>query len=1315
MRTLLTVLLLLYSVMSFAQDYKFKHYDVGNGLSNNKVNVIYKDHDGFLWVGTASGLNRYDGNRFKVYYSSKDDESSLPDNYVVSVQEDVDGNLYVNSGNVYAVYNRLTDSFDRDLAKWLKLPGENISIHELYIDKDKNIWACHQYNAVYLYRQKEGKLIEVTKTDKRLVESRVTKITETPEHIVFACGSGKIYFMNRKTLKIEKEAKVPENITGDVSYTVFYDKSQMWVYSVNGVWTLDMEAKKWTNKRSCIGENAVVNCITQDDKDNIWMGQDRLGVAVLEKNGDYTNMLSLSGFDGSSVSTMFVDNNGSVWIGTYKKGLYQYNENMFKFKLNNFPDVNCITGTIYDANIAWVGTDAGELIKWDYVENKSESFQCSKNAIVCVYAQNHNDVWVGTYLEGLKHFCNGRVVEYRTSDGLASDNVWALCGAPDGKVWIGTLGGGIQLLDPATGKFETYNTSNSDIGNDYINSMIQSRNGDLYIGTTQGVSIFNHNTKKFKRMLGSHDAKEIFAYPNVIQLVEDAHGLLWMATIEGLYVFSEATDKVYNVAIPKKDNPFILGLSEDNMGDIWISVGAEIIKVITHTDATDKSLTFDFNTYNQKDGLQNSDFNQRSFYRTPTGVMLVGGLYGINSFSPQYIKYNKSVPHVLFSDIRLFHQSIKVGQKYDGRVILEQALNAARSVDLGYKQNDFTVDFASDNFIAPENTVYYYRLLGFNSEWIECGIGIHQATYTNLAPGKYILEVKAVNNDGVESDAVASLSIVIHPPFWATIWAEIYYLVVLISIAVLVIRYIRQRDRVKYMRAQEEEETKHKEEMVQLELKFFTNISHDLRTPLTLILSPLDSLIRDEADEKQKTRLTMVKSNADRLLQMVNQLLDYRKIETSGLSFIPAEGDIVTFIKGQCDGFNEYADNRGVKLTFFSSQEAIDMSFDADKMGKIMQNLLSNAFKFTPNGGRVDVALTNVNNNLILKVADTGIGIPDDEKSQIFARFYQTRNTVSGGTGIGLSLVKEYVKSHNGTVEVTDNVGGGTVFIITIPIVHVSTAAEEEAAETETEAVDTNELNQPDNTGHKYTALVVDDDEALLSFMYDELSESYTVLKARDGVEALEVMETNKPDIVVSDIMMPRMDGIELCRHIKSDRDTSIIPLILLSSKYSLDTKVEGLEAGADDYITKPFNMDVLKLRIKKMIELRHNDSGLIEVEPSPVKITSKDEEMVDYAIKYVEENIQNPELSVDDLLSNASSGLSKANFYKRLRNVTGKTPTEFIRTIRLKRAMQLLKESEMNISEVAYQVGYNNPRYFSLQFKEEFKVSPSDIIKKRD
>jgi DNA-binding response OmpR family regulator len=298
---------------------------------------------------------------------------------------------------------------------------------------------------------------------------------------------------------------------------------------------------------------------------------------------------------------------------------------------------------------------------------------------------------------------------------------------------------------------------------------------------------------------------------------------------------------------------------------------------------------------------------------------------------------------------------------------------------------------------------------------------------------------------------------------------------------------------------------------------------------------------------------------------------------------------------------------------------------------------------------------------------------------------------------------------------VTDNVGGGTVFIITIPIVHVSTAAEEEAAETETEAVDTNELNQPDNTGHKYTALVVDDDEALLSFMYDELSESYTVLKARDGVEALEVMETNKPDIVVSDIMMPRMDGIELCRHIKSDRDTSIIPLILLSSKYSLDTKVEGLEAGADDYITKPFNMDVLKLRIKKMIELRHNDSGLIEVEPSPVKITSKDEEMVDYAIKYVEENIQNPELSVDDLLSNASSGLSKANFYKRLRNVTGKTPTEFIRTIRLKRAMQLLKESEMNISEVAYQVGYNNPRYFSLQFKEEFKVSPSDIIKKRD
>jgi DNA-binding response OmpR family regulator len=502
----------------------------------------------------------------------------------------------------------------------------------------------------------------------------------------------------------------------------------------------------------------------------------------------------------------------------------------------------------------------------------------------------------------------------------------------------------------------------------------------------------------------------------------------------------------------------------------------------------------------------------------------------------------------------------------------------------------------------------------------------------------------------------------------------------------------------------------------------------------------MDKLITNAATEKDKNRLGMVKSNAIRLLQMVNQLLDYRKVETSGLNFIAAEGDIVTFVRGICDGFTEFAENRGVKFAFTSSQEALDMTFDADKMNKIIQNLLSNAFKFTPNGGSVDVSLSAADNYMVLKVADTGIGIPDDEKGQIFSRYYQTRNTVSGGTGIGLSLVKEYAKSHNGTVEVADNPGGGTVFIVTIPIVH--TAVTQETASSELEVAPEASLNTPlEGPSDKYVALVVDDDNDLLTFMYEELSADYRVLRARDGVEALEVMKEELPDIVCSDIMMPNMDGIELCKHIKSDKRMSSIPVILLSSKYNLDTKFDGLTAGADDYLTKPFNLDVLRLRMQKMIELRRNnhydigdesdDDGKDESRNgsgssesvAEAEVTADEEavgenkaaesKLLNDVNEYINANISCTELSVEDLMNNVCVGLSKGTFYKELRSITGRTPIEYIRKIRMEKAAEYFKNTDMNISEIAYKVGYNSPHFFTVQFKREFGVTPSVYIEK--
>jgi DNA-binding response OmpR family regulator/anti-sigma regulatory factor (Ser/Thr protein kinase) len=445
-------------------------------------------------------------------------------------------------------------------------------------------------------------------------------------------------------------------------------------------------------------------------------------------------------------------------------------------------------------------------------------------------------------------------------------------------------------------------------------------------------------------------------------------------------------------------------------------------------------------------------------------------------------------------------------------------------------------------------------------------------------------------------------------------------------------------------------------------------------------------------------------NNANRLLHLVNQLLDFRKNEIAGLKFVPIEGDVVSFTKNICDTFSGYSEDKHVQLTYFASCDKLPMLFDGDKLSKILLNLLSNAFKFTSDGGRVDVALTVEGSNLIIKVADTGIGIADADKERIFETFYQTDTTKSSGSGIGLSLVSEYVKLHDGTVKVVDNVGGGSVFIVTIPIRHQAS----KGTDTTVAATNDDVLVTDDNTNNKPVALVVDDNVDLQNFLRGELSDQYCVMTASNGRIALEKMERRQPDIILTDLMMPEMDGIELCRRVKSDEKYAAIPLIVISAKHDEQAKVEGLTLGADDYITKPFNCDLLMLRMKKLIELSHKgvQRTLIEPEPTPIQVTSLDEKLIEAAVKYVEANMDRADLSVEEL--SRELGMSRVHLYKRMRQVTGKTPTEFIRILRLKRAAQLLRESQLNVSEIAYKVGFNNPKYFSNYFKEEFGVLPS-------
>ena len=842
----------------------------------------------------------------------------------------------------------------------------------------------------------------------------------------------------------------------------------------------------------------------------------------------------------------------------------------------------------------------------------------------------------------------------------------------------------------------------------------------LFFGTaSQGVGTMDMRTREIKKIQGQSGSMKL-SNDAVNHVYKDSRGLVWIATREGLNVYDTRRHMFLDLSpVAEAKGSFIAAITEDQERNMWVSTSRKVIRVTVASDGKGSYL-FDSRAYNSEDGLQNCDFNQRSIKTLHNGIIAIGGLYGVNVFAPDHIRYNKMLPNVMFTGLSLFDEAVKVGQSYGGRVLIEKELNDVENVEFDYKQNIFSVSFASDNYNLPEKTQYMYKLEGFNNDWLTLPLGVHNVTFTNLAPGKYVLRVKAINSDGYVGIKEATLGIVVNPPFWMSWWAYLLYTVGLVIVLFLARYRMLKREREKFHLQQIENEVAKNEEINNMKFRFFTNVSHELRTPLTLIISPLEGMLKETTDELQSTRLQLMYRNAQRLLHLVNQLLDFRKGEMSTHQLSLSEGDIISYVHSVCNSFLLMADKKHIQFSFFSGIDTFSMAFDADKVGKIVMNLLSNAFKFTPEGGRVTVMIEHVAGTpdiLEIKIADTGIGISDVDKEHIFERFYQAGHKgveETTGNGIGLSLVRDFVTLHEGEVKVFDNIGMGSVFVIQFPVKHVETqvqlpeetgmsAGDEEDKEMKEEArEETERKNFP-------LLLIVDDNEDFRIFMRYSLELQYRVKLAVNGKEAWEMMQEELPDLVISDVMMPQMDGNELCRLIKQDKRTAHIPVILLTARQNTEAKLEGLQTGADDYVTKPFNMTILVLRIRKLIELSRYHrvtQGMIDPAPSEIVITSLDEKLIEKAIKYVEDNMSRTELSVEEL--SRELGMSRVHLYKKLLQITGKTPIEFIRVIRLKRAAQLLRESQLHVSEVAFEVGFNNPKYFSRYFKDEFGVLPS-------
>lgn len=826
-------------------------------------------------------------------------------------------------------------------------------------------------------------------------------------------------------------------------------------------------------------------------------------------------------------------------------------------------------------------------------------------------------------------------------------------------------------------------------------------------------------TREIKKVQGQSGSMKM-SNDAVNHVYKDSRGLIWIATREGLNVYDVRRHLFLDLSpVAEAKGSFIAAITEDQERNMWVSTSRKVIRVTVASDGKGSYL-FDSRAYNSEDGLQNCDFNQRSIKTLHNGIIVIGGLYGVNVFAPDHIRYNKMLPNVMFTGLSLFDEAVKVGQSYGGRVLIEKELNDVENVEFDYKQNIFSVSFASDNYNLPEKTQYMYKLEGFNNDWLTLPLGVHNVTFTNLAPGKYVLRVKAINSDGYVGMKEATLGIVVNPPFWMSWWAYLLYAIGLVVVFFLARYRMLKREREKFHLQQIENEVAKNEEINNMKFRFFTNVSHELRTPLTLIISPLEGMLKETTDELQSTRLQLMYRNAQRLLHLVNQLLDFRKGEMSTHQLSLSEGDIISYVHSVCNSFLLMADKKHIQFSFFSGIDTFSMAFDADKVGKIVMNLLSNAFKFTPEGGRVTVMIEHVAGTpdmLEIKIADTGIGISDVDKEHIFERFYQADHKgveETTGNGIGLSLVRDFVTLHEGEVKVFDNIGTGSVFVIQFPVKHVETQVqlppETGISIGEEEDKEIKEETREETERKDFPLLlIVDDNEDFRIFMRYSLELQYRVKLAVNGNEAWEMMQEELPDLVISDVMMPQMDGNELCRLIKQDKRTAHIPVILLTARQNTEAKLEGLQTGADDYVTKPFNMTILVLRIRKLIELSRYHrvtQGMIDPVPSEIVITSLDEKLIEKAIKYVEDNMSRTELSVEEL--SRELGMSRVHLYKKLLQITGKTPIEFIRVIRLKRAAQLLRESQLHVSEVAFEVGFNNPKYFSRYFKDEFGVLPS-------
>lgn len=984
----------------------------------------------------------------------------------------------------------------------------------------------------------------------------------------------------------------------------------------------------------------------------------------------------------------------------------------------------------------------------------------SSNVVSSIMEDDKHNLWIGTEGEGLNYLNRetNTYTNYRYSpnnpNSLSSNLVKSIIKDNKNRIWVGTHLGGLNLFNPETNNFIRFTSKKDDtssISNDEITSIFEDGKGRFWVGTNNGLNSFNPETGKFirNRINGLHDAvffiyedamhtiwvatnaglyqlkaneikftsrlaggQQILPYNTISCIAEDKKGFFWLGTFRnGLFKLDTKKHRYHKISeadgLPSNN---IVGILEDNKNNLWVSTDNGLCKY----NPEKKS----FNIYNIKDGLPGNEFNYKSLLKDSKGEFFFGSLSGMISFFPDDIKQNKNIPKALFTGLKLFNKSINLTNN-DG--LLDSNISITKSVTFKSNDNVFAIDFTVLNFIKPDKNLYAYKLVGFEKNWNY--VSIPSANYTNLSPGNYTLLVKGSNNDGLWTSEATQLKIKVLPPFYKTWWAYLIYLCITAAILFVFVRYLLIRAVL----------TKEKE-INELKLEFFTNISHEIRTPLTLIIGPLEKIIDNAQDNPSLNRdLQPIKNNADRLMNLVTELLDFRKAESGKMTLQVSSGNIVKFCKEIFLAFQNMALSNNIDYNFKSESDEMTLYFDKVQFEKVLFNLLSNAFKFTHKGGQISLKIQQDENTVDILINDNGKGIPLNIQSNIFNNFYQANPGINIGTGLGLSLSKSITELHHGTIKLQSEAetafkNGYTCFRISLKKgkTHFKTKelVEDYIYYDDVKNYNINQTAAIADTApeitiskeKKYSVLLVEDNIEVRNFIKVALENTYNIYESEDGLIGWETATALIPDLILSDIMMPNMDGLELCRKLKTDERTSHIPVVLLTARSAYIHQLNGFENGADAYVMKPFNLKILALNIHNLLQaretIRQKFGQVVTLEPKNLIINTTEQNFLNKIMNLIENHLADPDFDVPKLASEI--GMSQPVLYKKIRALTDLSVNDFIKSIRLKKAAQLLKSAQGNIAEIAYAVGFNDRKYFSLEFKKAFGKSPSEYMQEK-